>query len=145
MTVIQKHAVVPYSDRQMFELVNNIEDYPRFLPWCHDSQILSRTDDEVVATLVIEWKGLHKKFTTRNILKPYEQMRIELVSGPMQKLEGTWSFTPVTETACNVHLNLDFEFSGRLLDMMFQPIFHHIANTLVDAFSKRAVELYGVV
>ncbi len=143
MTIIKRSALVSYSARQMFELVNSIEDYPHFLQWCSKSQILSRTADSVEATLTIAWKGMHKSFTTRNRLHPYEKMEIELVDGPFRHLEGRWTFIELDGAACKVCLDLEFEFSGGVMDMFFQPVFNHIANNLVEAFCKRAVEVYG--
>lgn len=143
MHTLKRNALVPYSARQMFELVNSIEDYPRFLPWCQQSEILNRNDEEVVASLEISWKGIHKRFTTRNQLFPHDKVVISLVNGPMQRLDGVWSFQPLDEQACKIMLDLEFEFTGSLVDKLFQPIFQHIANTLVDAFCKRAAELYG--
>lgn len=143
MNVLNKHAIVPYSTHQMFELVNNIEDYPRFLPWCHGSQVVERSEKEVVASLQISWKGIHKSFTTRNILYPYKKMEIQLVNGPLQHLDGVWTFEALDERACKVTLNLEFAFVGNIVDIFFQPVFQHIANTLVDSFCKRAVEVYG--
>lgn len=143
MHTLKRNALVPYSARQMFELVNAIEDYPRFLPWCHRSQIVSRTEDEIIATLDISWKGIHKSFSTRNKLYPYHKIEISLVEGPMQKLDGIWEFQALDEHACKIMLDLEFEFTGRFIDRLFQPVFQHIADTLVDAFCKRAQELYG--
>src|SRR5476649_1596912 len=140
MTIIQRSALVPYSARQMFELVNNIEDYPRFLPWCGSSQILTRTDTEIEASLDIAWSGVHKTFTTRNRLHPYDHIEIELITGPFRHLEGRWTFVALDNEACKVCLDLEVDFRGGLVDMMFQPIFNHIANSLVEAFCKRAVE-----
>jgi len=143
MTIIQRSALVHYSARQMFELVNNIEDYPRFLPWCRKSEIIKRTDTQVEAALDIHWKGISKTFITRNDLHPYERMEITLVSGPFRHLEGRWQFIALEANACKVSVELEFEFTGSLVDKMFQPVFHYIANSLVEAFCKRAVEVYG--
>lgn len=143
MNTLKRSALVPYSARQMFELVNNIEDYPRFLPWCQSSQIISRSETEVVATLEIAWKGMRKSFTTKNILHPHDQIEMTLVTGPMKHMYGKWDFISVEEHACKVLLDMEFEFSGSFMDKLFQPIFQHIANSLVDAFCKHAVELYG--
>lgn len=143
MHTLKRNALVPYSARQMFELVNAIEEYPRFLPWCHNSQIISRTDKEIIASLEVNWKGIHKSFTTRNVLTPCDKIEISLVNGPMQRLDGVWSFNSLDEYACKIILDLEFEFTGHFVDRLFQPIFQHIANTLVDAFCKRAIELYG--
>lgn len=143
MTIIERNALVPYNPRQMFELVNNIEDYPRFLPWCSASEVSSRSDEEVEASIQIAWSGMHKSFTTRNTLYPHERMDMKLVDGPFRSFEGKWSFIPVGEHGCKVHMSLEFEFTGSMLDRFFQPIFNNIANSLVDAFCKRAVEVYG--
>lgn len=143
MHILKKNAIVPYTTHQMFELVNDIEEYPRFLPWCQSSQIISKTDKEVVASLDVAWRGIHKSFTTRNILHPCERMEIILIKGPLHHLEGIWGFHVLDEKACKVTLDLEFEFTGRFIDRLFQPVFQHIANTLVDAFCKRAVDLYG--
>jgi ribosome-associated toxin RatA of RatAB toxin-antitoxin module len=143
MTTIKRNALVSFSARQMFELVNAIEDYPRFLPWCHESHIVKRDEKEVEARLDIVWSGIHKSFTTRNVLHPYDRMDITLVNGPFRQLEGCWSFVPLGEHGSKVHLELTFEFTGSAMDIVFQPIFNHIANSLVDAFCKRAVEVYA--
>jgi ribosome-associated toxin RatA of RatAB toxin-antitoxin module len=143
MTIIKRNAIISYSQKQMFELVNSIEEYPRFLPWCRESHIISRTESEVEAQLDIAWSGVHKTFTTKNYLHPYERMEITLVKGPFKHLEGRWSFIKLGDHGCKVNLELEFELAGGILDRMFQPIFHHMANTMVDSFCKRAVEVYG--
>lgn len=127
----------------MFELVNSIEDYPRFLPWCSSSKVIERTDSEVVASLEVNWKGVHKSFTTRNRLHSFERIEMGLIKGPLKTMDGVWNFISIEEQACKVTLDLDFEFTGGFIDKIFQPVFQHIANTLVEAFCKRAVELYG--
>jgi ribosome-associated toxin RatA of RatAB toxin-antitoxin module len=143
MTVIKRNALVAFTPRQMFELVNNVEDYPRFLPWCKESHIISQGHQEIEATLDIAWSGMHKSFTTRNHLYPYERIEITLVTGPFKHLEGRWGFIPLGDQGCKINLELQFELAGQLLDVMFQPIFNHIANSLVEVFCKRAVEVYG--
>lgn len=142
MHTLKRNALVPYSTRQMFEMVNAIEEYPRFLPWCHNSQIISRSETEIIASLDVNWKGIHKSFTTRNLLSP-NRIEISLVNGPLQRLDGVWVFESLDEHACKIILDLEFEFTGHFIDKLFQPVFQHIANTLVDAFCKRAIELYG--
>lgn len=143
MPTIKRSALVPYSARQMFELVNGIEDYPRFLPWCDSSTVVSRDEQEIVATLEIVWKGIHKSFTTHNHLTPYTGIKISLVEGPLRHLDGIWMFHALGEEGSKVTLDLEFEFAGHLVDRLFEPIFNHIANSLVDAFCKRAGEVYG--
>ena len=143
MTTIKRSALVAYTARQMFELVNSIEEYPRFLPWCHTSHIIEQTETEVEASLDIAWSGIHKSFITRNHLYPHERIDIVLVKGPFRQLEGRWSFLPYGEHGCNINLVLEFEFSGHFLDIVFEPIFNRIANSLVEAFCKRAADVYG--
>ncbi|MHB1948367.1 MAG: type II toxin-antitoxin system RatA family toxin [Gammaproteobacteria bacterium] len=143
MTIIKRNALVSYTSRQMFELVDAVEEYPRFLPWCRSSHIISRSATEVEATLEIAWSGMHKNFTTRNHLYPHERIDITLVSGPFKHLEGRWSFIPLGDQGCKVNMELEFEFAGHIFDKLFQPVFNHIANSLVEAFVKRALEVYG--
>ena len=143
MTRIERSAVVGYTPRQMFELVNNIQDYPRFLTWCRTGRILAQADAWVEASLEIAWSGLRKSFTTRNTLHVPDRMDIRLVSGPFRRLEGHWQFQPVGETGCRVSLELEFELTGHFLDRLFQPVFWGIANSLVEAFCRRAGEVYG--
>ena len=143
MDTIQRSAIVPYTPQQMFELVNNIEDYPNFLPWCHATHIVTKTENTIEARLDIVWKGFHKSFTTRNTLHPYQAVEIDLVSGPFKHLEGKWHFIPLGDQGCKVSVELEFEFAGNFIDKLFEPIFNYIANSLVDSFSKRAKEIYG--
>ncbi len=143
MTVIHRTALVGYTAQQLFELVNDIKAYPHFLPWCKSAYYLQHSEQEVEASLEIAWSGIHKTFTTRNTLHPYDCVKMVLVSGPFKQLEGTWRFVTIGEQGCRISLDLTFELTGHLFDKLFQPVFHHIANSLVEAFSKRAVEVYG--
>lgn len=143
MHTLKRNALVPYSQHQMFELVNDINEYPRFLPWCHASEVLSRTDDEIVARLEAVWSGIHKHFTTRNKLFPDYRMEMTLVDGPLKRLDGIWEFVALNEEACKITLDMEFEFTGAFIDRLFQPVFQHMANTFVEAFCKRAADLYG--
>src|SRR5690606_4061327 len=101
-------------------------------------KIISRTNTEVITELEVAWKGVHKSFSTRNRLCPYDKIEIDLVTGPLQHLEGIWAFQPLEDHASKVMLDLEFAFAGSFIDMLFQPVFQHIASTLVDAFCKRA-------
>ena len=143
MTTIHRKKSFPHSAGQMFRLVDDIEQYKLFLPWCKDSRVLSRTDDEVRATLVLSAGGLHKSFTTCNRLQHNKMIEIGLVNGPFKLLEGFWRFHADTETRCTVEFDLEFEFSSKFLSLAFSPVFHQVASTLVDAFEKRAKHLYG--
>ncbi len=144
MPHIHRHAIVPYSAAQMFALVDDVPAYPEFLPWCGSARELYRDEDEVEATVEIAKGSVRKTFTTRNRLQKDKMIEMRLVSGPFKHLEGFWRFEPLGEgQACKVSLDLDFEFANRLLSMAIGPVFNAIANSLVDAFVKRAREVYG--
>lgn len=143
MTTISKNALVPYSTTEMYDLVNDVEAYSQFLPWCRSTTLLSQSEDEIRATIEIAHGSLRKSFTTCNRLQKSKMIEMRLEKGPFKHLEGFWRFDTLGEQACKVSLDLDFEFSNKLVGMAMGPIFSQIANTLVDSFSKRAVEVYG--
>ena len=143
MTTVSRMALMPYSAGEMYDLVDNIEAYPQFLPWCKSATVLSRTDDEVHANLALSRGGIHKSFTTCNRLQRNKIIEMRLVEGPFNHLEGFWRFDNLGEQACKVGLDLEFEFSSRLLGLTVGPVFNQIASTLVDSFCERAVEVYG--
>jgi len=144
MPDIKRSAIVPYSAKQMYELVNDIRRYPEFIPWCKNATILSENEDEIRAELNFARGALEKAFTTCNRLQKDKMIEIRLINGPFKHLEGFWRFEPLPEgQGCQVLLDLDFEFSNRLLGLAFGPFFTQVANLLVDAFSKRAKEVYG--
>jgi len=144
MTVIQRSALVSYPARQMFELVNTIEEYPRFLPWCAHAKVIHSSDNIVEASLEMAWSGMRKSFITRNELKPFQEMRMKLVSGPFRHFEGIWTFESIDDSASRVSLHLEFEAVSNWLGRLFQPVFHRIADSLVEAFCRRASEVYGI-
>jgi len=140
MSHIQRSALVHYSPAEMYQLVNNVVDYPVFLPWCRSSKLISESDTEMTASIEIAKGILNKTFTTHNLLQ--KDKRIELQ--PFKKLTGYWQFDAIkTENACKVNLDLEFEFDNAMMSIAAKPIFTQIANSLVDAFCKRAVEVYG--
>ena len=143
MQSVQRSALVSYHAAEMFALVDDIESYPQFLPWCGATHVLSRDADEVRATIEIAKSGIRKSFTTANRLQPNEMIEIQLLDGPFRHLEGFWRFDSLGDEACKVSLNLEFEFSSRMLGMMVGPVFSQIANSLVDAFCARASDVYG--
>jgi len=143
MRQVQRSALVPWPAADMFALVNDIEAYPQFLPWCRAAQVLARADDGITARLDIARGGLHKSFTTRNTLVPAERIHMTLVDGPFKTLDGEWRFTALGEAGCKVSLDVRFEFSSRMLDLMAGPVFEQICKTLLDAFVKRAGDLHG--
>jgi ribosome-associated toxin RatA of RatAB toxin-antitoxin module len=143
MAVVHKSVLLPYSAERMFALVDRIEDYPQFLPWCGAAQVKTREDDKVVAMLSINYHGVKQTFTTQNTNNAPSSISMVLVEGPFKHLDGTWSFKPLREDACKIDFNLHYEFSSRLLEQLIGPVFNMIANSFVDAFSKRAEVLYG--
>lgn len=143
MTVINKSSVVPYSSVQMYDLVNNIEQYSQFVPYCVGSQIVTKSEDEIHASLTFSSAGINKSFTTLNRLQPHRMIEMRLVDGPFKQLEGFWSFETLDDPkTCRVSLNLEFEFSNTMLKMLFGPIFNQVAVMLVDAFQTRAKQVY---
>ena len=145
MPTIEKSALVPYSSQQMYVLVDDIAAYPEFLPWCKSTEILMRNDDEVRASVEIAQGMLHKSFTTHNRLQKDKMIEMRLIEGPFSHLEGFWRFEVLGERACKVRLDMDFEFSNKLIGMAMGPVFSQISNTMVDAFCQRAVQVYGNV
>ena len=143
MVLVQKSALVKYSAQKMFDLVDNIEAYPEFLPWCSDSRILSRKDDVVEAELIIAKGGFKKSFATRNLLDHGGRITIALLNGPFTHLEGKWDFMPLREDASKISLDLEFEMSGKLASLAFGAVFNQICNTMVASFTERAKEIYG--
>jgi ribosome-associated toxin RatA of RatAB toxin-antitoxin module len=142
MTKIHRSALIRFPAPWMFDLVNDIESYPEFLPWCETSKVLVRRDGLVEARLDIARSGIRKSFTTRNTFHDKGSMRMSLVTGPFNKLEGVWTFQPLREDASKISLDLEFEIAGRLTDLAFGPVFGQICNTMVGAFSQRAKDLY---
>ncbi len=143
MSVVNKSALVHHSAAAMYQLVCDFESYPQFLPWCSDSRLISRTPQEIVGELEVTRAGISQRFSTCNQLVENERMDIQLRDGPFRKLEGSWRFQALQADASKVELVLDFEFAGKLIDAAFGRVFNQIAGTLVDAFCKRADELYG--
>ncbi len=142
MPGVKKSALVMHSAEQMFDLVNDVESYPQFLPWCSATTLLSRDDKELCGELEVSRVGIRQRFSTCNILHPYERIDIRLRDGPFQELSGCWRFNALRDDACKVELELDFEFSGKLINTAFGAVFRQIADTLVDAFCRRADEVY---
>lgn len=143
MRRVQRSALVPYPAADMFALVNDIDAYPQFLPWCSAAQVLSRDAESLTARVEVARGGFHKAFTTRNILEPTQRIHMTLVEGPFRTLDGVWQFTALGEAGCKVSLDVQFEFSSRVLDLMAGPVFEHICKTLLDAFVTRAQDLHG--
>jgi ribosome-associated toxin RatA of RatAB toxin-antitoxin module len=138
MREVKRSALIAESPARMYGLVNDIERYPEFVPWCTAARVVSRKEGEVVATLAIKRGPLHSEFTTRNLLEPDKRVLMQFVSGPFRVLEGLWTFTPLGELGCRVELEMRFEFANRVAATIFEPLFENTAASLVDAFVKRA-------
>lgn len=150
MKRIQRSALLPFPATHLFDLVNDIERYPEFLPWCRKAEIVSRQEQEVLASLVVRKGGIEHTFTTRNVARFPEQIDIHLVDGPFERLSGRWRFTDLQQgtaegdgpVGCKIELDLQFEFSRHLLTGMFGSVASSAVNGLVDAFCVRAGELH---
>ena len=142
MPTIRESIEVPYSNAEMYALINQIDAYAEFLPWCSESRILSQEQHMIQAKLTLRGGGFSKSFTTANYLQPNQRVVISLVDGPFRHLKGCWTFEP-TRIGCKICLNLQFEFSSHLLAMAFSPIFEKVVRTLTQAFSDRAKQIYG--
>jgi len=144
MPAISRSALVMYSVEQMYQLINDVLAYPQFLPECSDSKIVSQDETTVTAALLVSKGGLKKWFTTKNTLISNQTVHLSLVDGPFKKLEGRWQLTPLSEDACKVSLELEYEFSSMVFDLAFGRIFNHLTNNMVHAFTERAKEVYGI-
>lgn len=143
MAHIERSALVMHSAEQMFDLVCDVVKYPEFLPWCVNAHINSETESELEAGMTISKGGIQQKFTTRNVKARPQYMTMELVDGPFSQLQGRFTFKSLSDEACKVILELDFEVSGKILSMTLSPVFKQAANMMVDAFVKRADEIYS--
>jgi ribosome-associated toxin RatA of RatAB toxin-antitoxin module len=138
MREIRRSALVTQVPARMFELINDIERYPEFVPWCTRAEVISRSDREIVATLGVARGALNTRFTTRNTLEPHSRITMNLVEGPFSQLSGEWRLAPMGEGGCRVELVLRFALANRLKAMVLEPLFESTAGTLVDAFVARA-------
>lgn len=140
---VEKSVLVGYSMEQMFDLVERVEDYPQYLPWCGGTEVLRQGNGGVVATVRIDYRGLKQSFTTENVYQPKQSITMKLKEGPFSRLEGSWHFIPLNDSACKIEFKLFYLFSSSLLEKLISPVFGYIANSFVDAFVKRAEEIYG--
>ena len=143
MAQVDKTVLVEYSCERMYALVRDAEQYPQFLPWCSAAEVVHGREEVTRATLHIDYHGVHSSFSTENTHRPPSTIDIRLVQGPFRQLQGMWRFTPLRESACKIELRLSYEFSNRLLEKLVGPVFGYIANSMVDAFVRRAEQLYG--
>src|SRR3954469_3010863 len=143
MKKISRSAIVEHSAAEVYALVEDIEAYPQFLPWCREVRVHERAASETRATLTVGVGGVRQSFTTRNENLPGETIDMRLVEGPFRAFAATWQFTPLAAGACRIEFSLQYEFSSRALGRLPEPLFDRIADTMVDAFARRADEIYG--
>jgi len=143
MALVRKSVLVGYAAQRMYGLVDGVERYPEFLPWCGGTELEYRDGQVTRATIHIDYRGIRQTFKTENHTLLPEIIEIRLVSGPFRALDGTWRFTALAPDACRIDFQLHYEFSNKLLERVVGPVFHYIANSFVDAFLKRAEKLYG--
>lgn len=143
MKTITRSAIVPHSAQAIYDLVQDIESYPKFLPWCVQARVEERGPHETRATLTAALAGLRQSFTTRNRSQPGQAIDMALVQGPFRAFSAAWRFRALTEGSCEIEFTLQYELAGRTLARLLEPAFDRIANTMVDAFMRRADEVYG--
>jgi ribosome-associated toxin RatA of RatAB toxin-antitoxin module len=142
MVKVEKNVLVPHSAEQMFTLVDRIEDYQAFLPWCGGIDLIERSEQTTTATIYIDYHGLKQSFTTQNQKQFPNKMEMQLKDGPFKQFNGQWRFIELNENACKIEFILEYEFSNALLGKIISPVFSHIANTFVDSFVTRAEQIF---
>ena len=146
MKTVEKSVLIWYSPEEMYALVTDVAAYPRFLPWCDHATVKAEHDDGMTAEIGIAFAGVRQTFTTRNLHTPAREVAMALVDGPFSRLDGRWQFQPLaddSQRACRVGLRLHYGFGNAALGKVVGPVFDRIAASLVDAFVKRAEQVYG--
>ena len=143
MALVEKSVLIERTPAQMFELVDRVEDYPQFLPWCGGVDLSERTATRTVAKLHINYHGIKSHFSTENEKQAPHLMNIRLIDGPLSRMDGQWRFIALGDVACKIEFRLHYEFSSRLLEKVLSPVFNHISNTFVESFIQRAQKIYG--
>jgi ribosome-associated toxin RatA of RatAB toxin-antitoxin module len=142
MALVEKSVLLPYSAEQMFALVDNVADYPLFLPWCGGASVSEVGKNKIHATVHINYLQIKQSFTTENVRQPPHNIEMTLQDGPFRCLDGNWHFTELSPSACKIEFKLHYEFSNKLLEKILGPVFHFVANSFVDAFTHRAEKVY---
>jgi len=143
MTEISKTTVVPYTPVEMYVLVNDIESYPTFLPWCTAAKILSQQEESLTATLSLALGKIKQSFTTENTMQDGSRIDIRLIEGPFKHLSGYWRFIQEDEQSCHIHLHMNYEFKSKIIKHTIGKAFYIVIDTLVDSFVQRAQQIYG--
>jgi len=143
LAVTKKSAVVPFTSEQMYRLVNDVEAYPAYLPWCSDARVLAQSAERLTASVSLAAGGVRQTFTTENIMQAGKRIEVRLLSGPFKYLHGYWQFEAAGERGCRISLQMNFEFKSRWLKLVLDKIFDRILHSLIAAFTERAEQLYG--
>jgi len=143
MPEVFKTVIVTYTPEQMFALVDGVEQYPEFLPWCTGSSVSLRDATVTRAVLQVGFRGVKQRFSTENRKSPPGEITMKLIEGPFRALDGRWRFVDLNGKGCKIEFSLAYEFSSRILAALVGPVFSHIADTMVEAFVKRAERVYG--
>ncbi len=143
MVVVERSVLVGHSAERMYSLVEQVEAYPQFLPWCSSVDVSLREPGRTVATIHVNYHGVRQQFSTENLNEAGRQISIRLLSGPFRQLDGVWQFSALTPDAAKVEFTMRYEISSRILEAVIGPVFNHIANTFVEAFVRRADQLYA--
>jgi ribosome-associated toxin RatA of RatAB toxin-antitoxin module len=142
MALVEKSVLLAFSAEQMFALVDNVADYPQFLPWCGGTSVIILDEQTIRATVNINYHHVKQSFTTENVRERPSSIEIKLLDGPFKHLDGHWHFIALSPSACKIQFRLNYEFSNKLLEKIVGPVFHFIATTFVEAFIKRADVIY---
>ena len=143
MTKISKATVVPYTPEEMYVLVNDIESYPAFLPWCSAAKILTQQEESLTATLSLALGKIKQSFTTENTMQDGSRIEIQLIEGPFKHLSGYWKFNPEDEQSCHIQLHMNFEFKNKIIKHTLGKAFYKVMDSLVESFVQRAQQVYG--
>lgn len=143
MPEVKRSALMPYPAETMYAIVNNVDSYPEFLPWCGGVKIHDVNEVTMEASILMQAAGLNHWFKTHNQMTPGESIEMRLLEGPFRKLDGLWRFTPIKQQGSKIEFELQFEMKQGLTAALLAPAFSRIANTMVDSFCDRADALYG--
>lgn len=143
MPIIHEEKIVPYSAEQIFELVNNVEDYSNFLPLCYKSQVIHQSAENMHAILGFEWKGIRQNFSTNNIIHANKSIEMNLEDGPLDKLVGTWKFIHIEEKSSKVVLDLEFFVKNKIMNSFLNKFVTKLASNFINGFTNRAKDIYG--
>jgi len=143
MTRIHKNTFVPYSAEEMYALVNDIRAYPQFLPWCKGAEVVNETATRLQATVALEAGRVKQSFSTQNSMQPGRSIEMQLLEGPFRFMTGRWQFEPQADHRCMIDLNIEFEFKNKLLKLALSGTFNKVMDSMVEAFTRRAEQIYG--